>query len=86
MWKEYDDYLVGKGTSIQKPVYFCLNRVTEDSIETMLDMVNDREQVICQMPMTGTILTAGLKGEELQDSYEAVQKLADFLIRKNIEF
>ena len=73
------------GDSIKKPVYFCLNRTTEESIATMLDMVNDRDKVICQMPMNGTILRAGLKGEELQDSYDEIQRLADLLIKKNMK-
>lgn len=69
------------GESIQKPVYFCLNRTTKESIDSMLDMVSDRDKVICQMPMTDNILSAGLKGEELNDSYKEIEKLAEFFIR-----
>ena len=73
------------GNSIQKPVYFCLNRTTEESIAPMLDMVSDRDKVICQMPLTVSILRAGLNGEELQDSYKEIQRLAEFFITKNTE-
>lgn len=37
------------------------------------------------MPLTVSILRAGLNGEELQDSYKEIQRLAEFFITKNTE-
>lgn len=65
--------------SIDKPIYYCLNRVTEDSLDTMVEMVNDKKNIICQMPMNGEILKAGLKGNELAEEYPAIKEMAQNL-------
>ncbi len=61
--------------SIGKPVFFCLNRVTEENREIMLETVIDKSRVICEMPMKEAILKAGLKGEELTGEYGEIKAM-----------
>ncbi len=65
--------------SIEKPVYFCLNRVTEENREIMLETVSDGSRVICEMPMNEAVMKAGLKGEELTGEYKEIQAMAEIL-------
>lgn len=73
--------IAGLGKSIDKPVYFCLNRVTEESRELMMETVADASKVVCEMPMNSGILKAGLSGKELDGEYAEIKRLADFLMK-----
>lgn len=66
--------------SIGKPVYFCLNRVTKESIGTMIEMVSEKNNVVCQMPVNSEILKAGLKGDEFTGEYSAIKEMAKKLL------
>lgn len=69
------------GRSIDKPVYFILNKVTPESREAMLKAVADESRVLCAIPADNGILEAGLIGAELTERNDAVELLADKLIK-----
>lgn len=62
--------------SIGKPVFFCLNKVTEETEDTMLDAVSKNGSVICKMPLNAALSKAGLTGEELTASYTQIAEMA----------
>ena len=68
------------GQSISKPVYFVLNKVTDDCREAMLSAVAGRERVAAIVPADPVVAAAGLTGEALTASYPEIRALADRLI------
>ncbi len=51
--------------SLGKPIYFCLNKLTEENRQTMVDAVSKNGPVICKMPLRAELSKAGLTGDEL---------------------
>lgn len=66
--------------SMGKPVYFCLNKVTEENRQAMLDAVSRNGQVVCQMPFSADLSGAGLTGTELTGSYFQISDMAQTLL------
>lgn len=62
--------------SIGKPVYFCLNKLTEENWQTMLDAVSKNGPVICEMPLNADLSRAGLTGDELTVCYSQIAEMA----------
>ncbi|NLW64759.1 MAG: P-loop NTPase [Clostridiales bacterium] len=65
--------------SINKPVYYILNKVDSSNESTMREAVGKTEKIIAAMPSESKLALAGLKGEELRDEYPEIKKLAKFL-------
>ena len=64
------------GASIGKPVRFVLNKVTDDTRQTMVEAIADSEKIAAVLPADAQIAAAGLAGEELTNSCLSVQELA----------
>ncbi len=62
--------------SIGKPVYYVLNKVTEENQAFMMDTVVDQSAVAACIPLTKKISEAGLCGKELTEREPEVEKLA----------
>jgi CO dehydrogenase maturation factor len=70
------------GDSIQKPVYFVLNKVNEDNRKMMEENVCERAEIICELSENKKILNAGLMGKELTGEYKEIQEMVHFLTGK----
>lgn len=66
--------------SIGKPIFFCLNKVTEENRQAMLDAVAKNGEIICEMPLSAGLSAAGLTGEELTGSYPQISEMARKLL------
>ena len=64
------------GESIGKEVYFVLNKVDVDNINTMQELIAEPERVLVTIPADPEISKAGLLGEELTMQSLYIQKLA----------
>lgn len=69
--------------SIGKPIYFCLNKLTPESEQTMVDEVSKHGTVVCRMPLNAGIGTAGLTGDELTGEYTQIAEMAKALLKAN---
>ncbi len=72
------------GESIGKPVWFVLNKVTEDTRETMLETVADAQKIAAVVPADAKVAAAGLTGTELTGSYPAIEGLARELTKGEV--
>ena len=72
------------GGSIGKPVWFVLNKVTEDTREAMLKTVADSQKIVAVVPADTKVAIAGLTGAELTGSYPAIEGLARELIEGKV--
>ncbi len=62
--------------SIEKPILYILNKVTEDSRELMEGAVEDKNQIAAVIPQNKEILEAGMFGKELLIREREIRKLA----------
>ncbi|MBQ6456146.1 MAG: P-loop NTPase [Mogibacterium sp.] len=67
------------GRSLEKPVYFILNKVSEEQAEMVKEAVRDKEAVIASVPSDPAILMAGLKGDALDADVPEIRKVTDQL-------
>ncbi|KIR01859.1 CO dehydrogenase accessory protein CooC (nickel insertion) [Lachnospiraceae bacterium TWA4] len=67
------------GTALNKPVYYILNKVEDDTKDFLHEAIKDQEAIIAEIPATPDLLRASLKGESLQGNFKqldgVVQKL-----------
>jgi len=63
------------GQSIGKPVWFVLNKVTDDTHEAMLKYIADSQKIAAVIPADAKVAAAGLTGAELTGTYPAIQDL-----------
>lgn len=68
------------GQSINKPVYFVLNKVAEGDAETMKEIICKDAEILCELPENRDIRKDGLQGKELTECYEGISELADKII------
>jgi len=64
------------GQSIGKPVWFVLNKATDETREAMREAVADSPKVAAVIPADAEVAAAGLTGAELTGTYPAIQDLA----------
>ena len=57
--------IVDLSTSIGKPIWFCLNKVTEEAAQMMEEEVGKHGAIIGRMPLDHDLALAGLTGTEL---------------------
>jgi CO dehydrogenase maturation factor len=72
------DKIARMAEEINKPYYFILNKVDDESEEILLKSL-DNEKVIAAIPDERSIFKANLTGEELNFRIKGIEKLADFL-------
>ena len=70
------------GHQVDKPVYYILNRVTDQETKDFLLNSIDREKVIAIIPENKEIFISGLAGNEFNMDVEGIKEIADMLESK----
>jgi len=70
------------GQQVDKPVYYILNRVTDQETKDFLLNSIDREKVITIIPENKQIFISGLAGNEFNMDVEGIREIADMLESK----
>jgi CO dehydrogenase maturation factor len=70
------------GQQVDKPVYYILNRVTDQETKDVLLNSIDRERVISIIPENKEVFISGLAGNEFNMDVEGVKEIADMLESK----
>jgi CO dehydrogenase maturation factor len=70
------------GQQVNKPVYYILNRVTDQETQDLLMNSIDRERVIAVIPENKEIFMSGLAGNEFNMEVDGIKKIADMLESK----
>lgn len=70
------------GKQADKPVYYILNRITDQETEEFLLNSIDREKVIAIIPENKEIFISGLTGNEFNMDVEGIKEIADMLESK----
>lgn len=66
--------------SINKPVFYVLNKTNADNEDFIRNTLINTEQIIGVIPASSEIASAGLKGQELVAEYQPVKELAKALL------
>ena len=66
------------GEQLGKSTYLVLNRVNKESEKLLLESV-DKGKVIAVIPENSDVLVSGLRGKELEISFEGIKQIADRL-------
>jgi len=67
------------GQQANKPVYYVLNRITDQETEQFLLNSINREKVIATIPESKEIFVSGLAGSELDADIEGIEEIASML-------
>jgi len=70
------------GQQVDKPVYYILNRITDQETEEFLLNSIDRDKVIAIIPENKEIFISGLTGNEFNMDVEGIKEIADMLESK----
>jgi CO dehydrogenase maturation factor len=70
------------GQQVNKPVYYILNRVTDQETKDLLLNSIDREKVIAVIPENKEIFMSGLAGNEFNMEVDGIKRIADMLESK----
>ena len=67
------------GQQVEKPVYYVLNRISDQETQALLLNSIDREKVIAIIPENKEIFISGLAGNEFNMDVDGIKKIADML-------
>lgn len=67
------------GKQVDKPVYYILNRISDQETQDFLTNSIDGERVIAVIPENKEIFMSGLAGNEFNMDVEGIKKIADML-------
>ena len=67
------------GQQVDKPVYYILNRISDQETRELLMKSIDRERVIAVIPENREIFMSGLAGGEFNMNVEGIKEIADIL-------
>jgi len=70
------------GQQVDKPVYYILNRISDQETKDFLLNSIDREKVIAIIPENKEIFMSGLAGNEFNMEVDGIKKIADMLESK----
>jgi len=70
------------GQQVDKPVYYILNRVTDQETKDFLLNSIDRKKVIAIIPENKEIFMSGLAGNEFNMEVDGIKRIADMLESK----
>ena len=70
------------GQQVDKPVYYILNRVTDQETKDFLLNSIDRKRVIAIIPENKEIFMSGLAGNEFNMEVDGIKRIADMLESK----
>ncbi|HIT13639.1 MAG TPA: hypothetical protein IAB54_05760 [Candidatus Scatomonas merdigallinarum] len=71
--------------SIGKPYYYICNKAMEEEQNLVKQEVWSPDRIAACLMQDPAILKEGLRGQELKERPEEIEKLADFLIRLSVE-
>jgi len=67
------------GQQVDKPVYYVLNRVSDQQTKDLLVNSIDREKVIAVIPEDKEVFMSGLAGNEFSKDFKGIRQIADML-------
>jgi len=67
------------GQQVDKPVYYILNRISDQETKDLLMNSIDKERVIAVIPENKEIFVSGLTGNEFDMNVEGIKEIADML-------
>jgi len=70
------------GKQVDKPVYYILNRISDQETQDLLMNSIDRERVIAIIPENKEIFMSGLAGNEFNMKVDGINEIADMLESK----
>jgi CO dehydrogenase maturation factor len=70
------------GQQVDKPVYYILNRISDQEMQDFIMNSIDREKVIAVIPENKEIFMSGLAGNEFNMKVDGIKKIADMLESK----
>jgi CO dehydrogenase maturation factor len=70
------------GQQVDKPVYYILNRISDQETKDLLMNSIDRERLIAIIPENKEIFISGLAGNEFSMDVEGIKEIADMLESK----
>lgn len=70
------------GKSINKPVFYVLNKTNADSEEFICNTLANTDQIVGVFPASPEIASAGLKGQEIIGEYTHIKELAQTILIK----
>jgi len=70
------------GQQVDKPVYYILNRISDQETEEFILNSIDKERVIAIIPENKEIFMSGLAGNEFNMDVDGIKKIADMLESK----
>ncbi len=62
-------------TQVGHPLYYVLNKVTEKNEAAMLAGISDPKKILCKLPLSEDLMSAGLNGDILEESFEEIRNL-----------
>lgn len=68
--------------SIGKPIWFCLNKLTDENTPMMEQEVRKHGPIVCKLPLNQQVGFAGLTGAELSMDFEPIHEMALILGKK----
>lgn len=68
--------------SIGKPIWFCLNKLTEENQALMEQEVGSHGRIIGKMPLSPEVGKAGLVGRELTGRFDVISQMASVLTNR----
>ncbi|MBU4439959.1 MAG: P-loop NTPase [Acetobacterium sp.] len=66
--------------SIEKPIYYVLNKTTDENKKLMYESIEKPESIIAEIGLLQEIMEAGLTGQELFLAETATTELVDFFL------
>ena len=70
------------GQQVDKPVYYILNRISDQEMQDLIMNSIDRERVLAFIPENKDIFMSGLAGNEFNMEVDGIKKIADMLESK----
>lgn len=66
--------------TLEKPVYYILNKVDENNQQFMRESIDNQEMIIAAIPTNTSLSVAGLKGEEIAADGPEIENMNRFLM------
>ena len=67
-------------SSIEKPVYYVLNKVDATNEQFMMESISNQDMIIAAIPANTALSVAGLKGNEIMADDSGIENMNQFLM------
>ena len=68
--------------SIDKPVFFLLNKIQKDNREIVYEAIEKKERIALELPLLNELTQASLKGERLEEIPDSLEVFTEKLVRE----